>query len=91
MIRTNIHTALWLSLSLMLCACSHYQDDLKQNLSGASNEQKHIVLAKECENEIRKYNDPSNPVAALHADRMQEICEDMTGQDVHIEKAYPDK
>lgn len=66
---------------MILAGCStSYRATLEQKLTGKSTEEKRIILAQECKNEINaglKKDDPSN---VRHFESMKQICQEMTGR-----------
>lgn len=68
----------------LLSACTTYSDTLDAKLAGKSPEQKRIILAQECRQEIEAGVKPGNESNVRHFERMRKICEEMTGQKISI-------
>ena len=68
--------------SVFLTACATYSDALEQKLAGKSLEQKRIILAQECRQEIMAGLKPDNPQNVRHFERTRKICEEMTGKKI---------
>lgn len=78
---------IWLTLMLVaLCGCSAYGDALDQKLTGEPPDRKRAILAQECGQEIAKGLTRDDPASVRHAERMKQICEEMTGQKIDIDK-----
>ncbi len=65
-----------------LSACTTYSDTLEQKLAGKNPDEKRIILAQECRQEIEAGLKPDNESNVRHFDRMRKICEEMTGQKI---------
>jgi hypothetical protein len=55
----------------------------------SSDTKKHVALAQQCKERISTPLHSDNSTIAGHAHNMQEICEEMTGQKLHIDYAKP--
>jgi len=67
-----------------MSACTSYPDDLKQKLTDLPPKQRRMVLAQECKDLISEGLHSNNPKIIEHAQRMQKICEEMTGQEINL-------
>lgn len=83
-------TPLALLVVLLLAGCSPtYTDGLQQQLTDKSPDQKRAILAQECGSEIAKGLKKDDSSSVRHAQKMKEICEDMTGQKIKVDNAKP--
>lgn len=71
-----------IAAAALLSACTTYSDTLEQKLAGKTPEEKRVILAQECRQEINAGLKPENPANVRHFERMRKICEEMTGQPV---------
>lgn len=55
----------------------------------SSDTKKHAALAQQCKERISPALHSDNSTIIEHAHRMQEVCEEMTGQKLHIDYAKP--
>lgn len=72
-------------LAQMLSACTTYSDTLEQKLDGKSLEEKRVILAHECREQIRQGARSQRPGNLPHLERMREICAEMTGQPISMD------
>lgn len=69
----------------LLSACTTYSDTLEQKLAGKSPQEKRVILAQECRQEIEAGLKPDNESNVRHFERMRKICEEMTGQKIPLD------
>ncbi len=72
-------------LVLLSSACTTYSDTLAQKLDGKNPEEKHVILAQECHEQIEEGFKSRRAGNASHLERMRTICEEMTGQPIPVE------
>ena len=74
-----------MAASAMLGACAPtYRDTLEQRLAGKSLDERRVILAKECGNEIRAGLN-RNPDRARHFEYVKDVCEELSGKPVIVE------
>jgi hypothetical protein len=78
----NKKLSLTIITSLLLTACTTYTDVLQHKLAGKSDQEKRIILLQECKSKISENLKPNNKKSIQHAERMEEICEKMTGNKI---------
>jgi len=72
---------LLLIVPLFLAACDHsYDEQLQQKLAGKSEQEKRVLLARECANEIKMGSKPEHERNKRYFQKMKIVCEEMTGQ-----------
>lgn len=77
--------AIILIAATALAGCTTtYSETLEHKLAGKPLEEKRIILAKECGHEIQRGLKPEKPANVRHFQRMEELCEVMTGQKVDV-------
>jgi hypothetical protein len=68
----------------LLAGCSAFNDKLDEQLANKSSDEKRVVLAETCGQEIAKKLKTDDPVNVRHSEKMKQICEEMTGKKVSI-------
>ena len=63
-----------------------YSETLEKKLTGKTPDQQRTILAQECGSETAQLN-PQVKGNAAHAQRMREICEEMTGNKVPVKES----
>lgn len=66
----------------LLSACSTYSDQLENKLAGKSPEERKVILAQECHQEIQGGLKPDNPANVRHFDKINKLCEELSGQPI---------
>jgi hypothetical protein len=61
-----------------------YRETLHQKLEGKTIPQKRVLLARECESEIRSGLIPGNAENVEHFETIKRICEEMTGEKIAL-------
>lgn len=68
---------------MALAACTTtYSDTLEQKLTGKSEQEKRVILAQECANEVNNGMKSDRPNSAKHFNNFRRLCEEMTGQKI---------
>ena len=81
----HITIALSLIAATALAGCATtYKETLEHKLAGKPVEERLIILAEECGHEIQKGLKPEKPANVRHFQRMEQLCEAMTGQKVDV-------
>lgn len=80
-----------LSTALLSACTTTYSETLEQKLAGKTPQEKKVILAQECSQEIQAGLKPKDEANMRHFERMQKICEEMTGQPVPIAAPAPKK
>ena len=71
--------------AMLLSACAtNYSETLEQKLSDKTPEQKRVILAQECREEIEAGLKSKDEANVRHFERMRKICEEMTGKPISI-------
>ena len=63
-----------------------YRETLEQKTEGKPAQEKRAILAQECGEEINKGMKKDDPANLRHFEKMQQICEEMTGQKIKVDK-----
>lgn len=72
-----------LATLVALGGCSTtYRETLEQRLQGRTTDEKRVILAQECGQQIKAGEKPEDPANMRHFEKMRQICEEMTGQKV---------
>ncbi len=79
----NLSAVILVGLALSACT-TNYSDTLEHKLAGKSPQEKKVILAQECSQEIQAGLRPKDEANVRHFERMQKICEEMTGKPVPI-------
>lgn len=78
-------TILALLVASSLMSCTAYRDTLDQKLAGKTTNEKNVILANECRDEIAKGFKKDDPANVRHSEKMKQICEKMTGKKIKID------
>lgn len=82
----NLSIIVLVGFAVSACTTTNnYSDTLEQKLAGKSPQEKKMVLAQECSQEIQTGLKPKDEANIRHFERMQKICEEMTGQSVPLD------
>ncbi len=73
--------------AVILTGCqATYSDSLSQKLNNKSPKERNAILASECANEIEAARQKYKETSAQHSERMNEICNKMTGVSIKADK-----
>ena len=73
------------AVTLIGCQAS-YRSILDQKLTNKSPEEKRVILNQECKDVLEKHKKSANETSAQHVERMQKICQEMTGHKKQVKK-----
>ncbi len=82
----SLSAVILMGLALNACTTTNYSDTLEQKLAGKKPQEKKVILAQECSNEIAEGLKLNNSANIVHSKRMAEICEEMTGKKILLKE-----
>ena len=69
---------------LLLGGCNPFTETLNERMAGKSPDEKRVVLADTCGQEIAKSLKKDDLANVRHSEKMKQICEEMTRKKVNI-------